>query len=198
MLPSLLIVDDEKNTRDALEQLLNAEYEVFFAKSFNEAVVLMKSEKFDIVLTDLRMAGKNGMFVVDEAIRRPYNPVCIMMSAYGSVETAVEAMKHGAYDFVTKPLDLEKLEVLMRRAIINRKSQGSKNDSTSTRRVGAVGNQFSPEAIIGHSKAIVGVLDVIKKVAPSNATVLLEGETGTGKELIANAVHYFSRRRNKT
>jgi DNA-binding NtrC family response regulator len=196
MLPSLLIVDDEKNTRDALEQLLNSEYEVFFAKSFNEAVASMKSEKFDIILTDLRMAGKNGMFVIDEAIRRPYDPICIMMSAYGSVETAVEAMKHGAYDFVMKPLDFEKLEMLMRRAIANRKNRCGKKDPAPAKR-GNVANNFSPDSIIGRSKAIVDVLEMIKKVAPSNATVLLEGETGTGKELFANAVHYFSRRNGK-
>ena len=89
MLPSLLIVDDEKNSRDALEQLLNCDYEVFLAKNFDDAVTLMKNGRFDIVLTDLRMSGKNGMFVIEEALRRPYNPICIMMSAYGSVETAV-------------------------------------------------------------------------------------------------------------
>ncbi|MDR1413435.1 MAG: sigma-54 dependent transcriptional regulator [Puniceicoccales bacterium] len=197
MLPNLLIVDDEKNTRDALEQLLNAEYEVFFAKNFDEAVSLMKNEKFDIILTDLRMAGKNGMFVVEEALHRPYNPICIMMSAYGSVETAVEAIKHGAYDFVTKPLDFGKLEMLMRRALVNRKNQqkGKAPNSGATRRRNSEGsNYFSPEAIIGESRKISDVLDRIKRVAESKSTVLLEGETGTGKELFANAVHYFSRR----
>jgi DNA-binding NtrC family response regulator len=201
MLPTLLVVDDEKNTRDALEQLLNGDYEVFFAKNFSEAVALMKNERFDIILTDLRMAGKNGMFVIDEALRRPYNPICIMMSAYGSVETAVEAIKHGAYDFVTKPLDLEKLEMLMRRALANRKAQHSGGGSTDkisqpSDAIRWSGN-FSPAEIIGKSAAIAAVISKIKKVAPSTATVLLEGETGTGKELFANAVHHFSRRSTK-
>ncbi|MDR1890876.1 MAG: sigma-54 dependent transcriptional regulator [Puniceicoccales bacterium] len=201
MLPSLLIVDDEKNTRDALEQLLNGEYEVFFATNFNEAVNLMKNEKFDIILTDLRMAGKNGMFVIDEALRRPYNPICIMMSAYGSVETAVEAIKHGAYDFVTKPLDFEKLEMLMRRALVNRKNQHSKkniiSDTPQTKKSASSNHLFSPDMIVGKSKAITDLLGKIKKVAQSKATVLLEGETGTGKELFANVVHYFSKRAAK-
>ncbi|MDR2432753.1 MAG: sigma-54 dependent transcriptional regulator [Puniceicoccales bacterium] len=201
MLPSLLIVDDEKNTRDALGQLLNDEYEVFFATNFNEAVNLMKNEKFDIILTDLRMAGKNGMFVVDEALRRPYGPICIMMSAYGSVETAVEAIKHGAYDFVTKPLDFEKLEMLMRRALVNRNNQHSKKgvlgDISPTKKNASSSNSFSPDMIVGKSKAITDLLGKIKKVAQSKATVLLEGETGTGKELFANVVHYFSRRASK-
>ena len=197
MLPSLLIVDDEKNTRDALEQLLNTEYEVFFAKNFDEALSLMKNEKFDIILTDLRMAGKNGMFVVEEALRRPYDPICIMMSAYGSVETAVEAIKHGAYDFVTKPLDFEKLEMLMRRALANRKDRRRKIFAPSTmaaKKEIALRHCFSPDAIIGKSAVIADAIGRIKKVAKSNATVLLEGETGTGKELFANAVHHFSRR----
>ncbi|MDR2777032.1 MAG: sigma-54 dependent transcriptional regulator [Puniceicoccales bacterium] len=201
MLPSLLIVDDEKNTRDALGQLLDSEYEVFFATNFNEAVNLMKNEKFDIILTDLRMAGKNGMFVIDEALRRPYNPICIMMSAYGSVETAVEAIKHGAYDFVTKPLDFEKLEMLMRRALVNRNNQHNKKslpgDISQTKKNVVVNNLFSPDMIVGKSKAITDLLGKIKKVAQSKATVLLEGETGTGKELFANVVHYFSKRVSK-
>ena len=79
MLPNLLIVDDEKNTRDTLEQLFRDDYEVYLARNYEEAVTLLKRERFDIVLTDLRMAGKNGMCVVEEALHRPYNPVCIMM-----------------------------------------------------------------------------------------------------------------------
>jgi DNA-binding NtrC family response regulator len=198
MFPSLLIVDDEKNTRDALEQLLNSEYEVFVAENFSEAAALMKNESFDVVLTDLRMAGKNGIFVVEEALRRPYNPVCIVMSAYGSVETAVEAIKHGAYDFVTKPLDFEKLEMLMRRAIANRKNQKSRTRTTGGEREPTRGaSNFSPDAIVGKSPVVAAVIEKTKKVAQSNASVLLEGETGTGKELFANALHYFSKRANK-
>ncbi|MDR2628820.1 MAG: sigma-54 dependent transcriptional regulator [Puniceicoccales bacterium] len=196
-----MIVDDEKNTRDALGQLLDDEYEVFFATNFNEAVNLMKNEKFDIILTDLRMAGKNGMFVVEEALRMPYNPICIMMSAYGSVETAVEAIKHGAYDFVTKPLDFEKLEMLMRRALVNRNNRHSKkgisSDTLPTKKNASSGSLFSPDMIVGKSKAITDLLGKIKKAAQSKATVLLEGETGTGKELFANVVHYFSNRASK-
>ncbi|MDR1433325.1 MAG: sigma-54 dependent transcriptional regulator [Puniceicoccales bacterium] len=199
MLPSLLIVDDEKNTRDALEQLLNAEYEIFLAKNFGEALSLMGNEKFDIILTDLRMAGKNGMFVVEEALHRPYNPICIVMSAYGSVETAVEAIKHGAYDFVTKPLDFEKLEMLMRRSLATRRERKEKASATvpaAAKKVVAPSSSFSPDAIIGKSAAIADAIGRIERVAKSNATVLLEGETGTGKELFANAVHHFSRRAN--
>jgi DNA-binding NtrC family response regulator len=198
MLPSLLIVDDEKNTRDSLGQLLNDSYEVFFAKNFDDAVTLMKNTKFDIILTDLRMAGKSGLFVVEEALRRPYNPICIVMSAYGSVETAVEAIKRGAYDFVTKPLDFEKLEMLMRRALAARDGKQGKRIVKSTAHADGAGLPTTqPTEIIGRSRAIVEVLEKVRKVAPSNATVLLEGETGTGKELFANAVHGLSKRSEK-
>ena len=201
MLPSLLIVDDEKNSRDALEQLLNCDYEVFLAKNFDDAVTLMKNGRFDIVLTDLRMSGKNGMFVIEEALRRPYNPICIMMSAYGSVETAVDAIKHGAYDFVTKPIDLTKLETLMKNALVSRKSSKKKPTTTSDiakpRRNLVANNDFSPEKIIGHSDAITSLLKKVNTVAKSSATVLFDGETGTGKELFANAVHFYSQRKTK-
>ncbi|MDR2737627.1 MAG: sigma-54 dependent transcriptional regulator [Puniceicoccales bacterium] len=179
--------------------MLNADYEVFFAQNFDGAVSLMRQEKFDIILTDLKMGGKNGMFVIDEALRQPYNPICIMMSAYGSVETAVEAIKHGAYDFVTKPLNFEKLALLMRNAI-SRKGNGRtrKNGSVDAPSIEKCDPpRFSPEMIIGTSQAVIAVMEKIKKVANSKATVLLEGETGTGKELFANAVHHFSGRRNK-
>lgn len=201
MLPSLLIVDDEKNSRDALEQLLNCDYEVFLAKNFDDAVTLMKNGRFDIVLTDLRMSGKNGMFVIEEALRRPYNPICIMMSAYGSVETAVDAIKHGAYDFVTKPIDLTKLEILMKNALTSRKS--SKKKTTTISDIAKPkcniisNNDFSPEKIIGHSDAITSLLQKVNTVAKSSATVLFDGETGTGKELFANAVHFYSQRKTK-
>ena len=201
MLPNLLIVDDEKNARDALEQLLSTEYEVFLAKNFDDASKLLKAEKFDIILSDLRMAGKDGLCVLEEALKRPYNPICIMMSAYGSVEVAVEAVKRGAYDFVTKPLDLERLELLMRNALANRKNQKKyrtgvvDQQNTSTSRVSIT--NFTPGMIIGNSRALLSALDEVRVVAPTLATVLLEGETGTGKELFANAIHYYSKRSDK-
>ena len=185
MLPNLLIVDDEKNAQDALEQLLNTEYEVFLAKNFDDASKLLKVEKFDIVLTDLRMAGKDGLYVLEEALKRPYNPICIMMSAYGSVEVAVEAVKRGAYDFVTKPLDLERLELLMRNALANRKNKkkyrmgvvDQQNVSTSH----VASTNFTPDMIIGNSRALLSALDEVRTVAPTLATVLLEGKQAQGK-----------------
>ena len=110
MKPNLLIVDDEAHTREGLELALEDKYEVFLASSAEEASNAMEAEKFEVVLTDLRMSGESGMSVIDYAIKHSCNPVCIMMTAYGEVEIAVEAMKRGAFDFLPKPVNLEKLE----------------------------------------------------------------------------------------
>ena len=117
---TILIVDDEKNTREGLGLALEDTYEVYMASGADEAFNLMQAETFDVVLTDLRMAGKSGLKVIDQAIKLPNQPICIMMTAYGNVETAVEAMRRGAFDFLTKPVSLEKLELLIQRALKTR------------------------------------------------------------------------------
>ena len=119
---SLLIVDDEKNTRDGLALAFSDKFEVFTAENPEEALRLMddKALSFDVILTDLRMGRDSGLTVVQRALRLPNKPACILMTAYGTVETAVEAMKQGAYDFVAKPVSLEKLECLVARAMADR------------------------------------------------------------------------------
>jgi DNA-binding NtrC family response regulator len=186
---TLLIVDDEKNTRDGLALALEDEYEVYTAASADEAFNLMEAETFDVVLTDLRMAGASGLKVIDRAIRLPNRPICIMMTAYGNVETAVEAMRRGAFDFLTKPVNLEKLEILIKRALKSRNMEEENRDLHE--RLDA---KYRFDGIVGNSPALVDVLDKVKLVAPSRATVLLEGETGTGKELIAQSIHQNSKR----
>lgn len=188
MLPCILVVDDEKNTRDTLIQLLEPEYEVFGACNYDEAVNLLKDEHFDLVLSDLRLPGKTGMCVIDEASKRPYEPVCIMMTAYGNVETAVEAVKHGAFDFVTKPIDFDRLEILIKRAISSKKTTNIIDNSSKTK---LVTTEFD---IVGSSEKLQKVFTLVKKIAPTKATVLITGETGTGKELFANALHQYSSR----
>lgn len=186
---SVLIVDDEKHTREGLQQVLEDEYDIYLASDAEEAFNLMEVEDFDVVLTDLRMAGKSGMKVIDKAITLPRRPICIMMTAYGSVETAVEAMKHGAFDFLTKPVNLEKLELLIRRGLRTR-SLETENKELHSR----LESKFSFAGIVGQSRALNEVISKVKLVAPSKATILIEGETGTGKELIAQAVHQNSPR----
>ncbi|HBR94690.1 MAG TPA: transcriptional regulator [Opitutae bacterium] len=186
---TILIVDDEKNTREGLALALEDEYEVYMASGADEAFNLMDAESFDVVLTDLRMAGKSGLKVIDRAITLPNRPICIMMTAYGNVETAVEAMRRGAFDFLTKPVSLEKLEILIKRALQSRQIE-EENVVLHER----LDKKYSFNGIVGNSPGLTDVLDKVKLVAPSKATVLLEGETGTGKELIAQAIHQNSNR----
>ncbi|MEM7790959.1 MAG: sigma-54 dependent transcriptional regulator [Verrucomicrobiota bacterium] len=186
---TILIVDDEKNTRDGLALTLEEDYDVYTASGADEAFNLMEAETFDVVLTDLRMAGKSGLKVIDKAISLPNAPVCIMMTAYGNVETAVEAMRRGAFDFLTKPVNLEKLEILIKRALKSRTIE-AENVVLHER----LDQKYSFDGIIGNSAALMDVLDKVRLVAPSKATVLLEGETGTGKELIAQSIHQNSTR----
>lgn len=189
MTATLLIVDDEKHTREGLEMALEDDYDVFLASSADEAFNLMEVEQFDIVLTDLRMAGKSGLKVIDHALRLSPQPVCIMMTAYGSVETAVEAMKRGAFDFLTKPVNLEKLEILLKRALQSRDLE--KENKVLHQRLD---QKYQFDGMIGHSETFEAVLEKVRIVAPSKATILLFGETGTGKELVAQAIHQNSPR----
>jgi two-component system response regulator AtoC len=186
---SILIVDDEKNTREGLAAALEEQYETFLATNADEAFNLMQAETFDVILTDLRMAGKSGLTVIDEALKLANKPICIMMTAYGNVETAVEAMRRGAFDFLTKPVNLEKLELVIQRALHSRTIE-AENIVLHER----LDKKYRFEGIVGNAKALTDVIDQVKLVAPSRATVLLEGETGTGKELIAQAVHQNSNR----
>lgn len=186
---TILIVDDEKNTREGLGLALEEEYEVYMASSADEAFNLMEAEDFEVILTDLRMAGKSGLTVIDRAIKLPNRPISIMMTAYGNVETAVEAMRRGAFDFLTKPVSLEKLEILIKRALQSRQIE-DENVVLHER----LDQKYSFGGIVGNSPGLTDVLDQVKLVAPSKATILLEGETGTGKELIAQAIHQNSNR----
>src|SRR5438477_3498310 len=192
MQPTILIVDDEKHTRDGLRRSLENEYDVYVAADIAGAVNVLEREQIDLLLTDLRLGSEDGMKLIDRALKMPRAPICIMMTAYGSVDTAVEAMKRGAYDFVTKPLNLDKVEMLIGRALQGRKLE---QENRSLRQ--QVDERYGLENIWGQSPALTEVLDTIKQVAPSSANVLIEGESGTGKELAAHAIHNLSRR-NKT
>jgi DNA-binding NtrC family response regulator len=135
------------------------------------------------------MAGKSGMKVIEKAMTLSRRPVIIMMTAYGNVETAVEAMKRGAYDFLTKPVSIEKLEILIRRALQDKQTKAEVKNLHQR-----LDNKFNFEGIVGHSPALEEVIDQVRLVAPTRTTVLIEGETGTGKELIAQAIHQNSDR----
>ena len=189
MKPNLLIVDDEQHTREGLELALEDKFEVFLASNPEEAFHAMEAEKFEVVLTDLRMSGQSGMSVIDFSIQHPSAPICIMMTAYGEVDVAVEAMKRGAFDFLSKPVNLEKLELLIKRGLEG-KSLRNENSDLHQR----LDKKFTFQGILGSSPALEKVLERIQLVGPSKATVLLTGETGTGKELVAQSIHQNSDR----
>src|SRR6195256_108284 len=187
--PIILIVDDEKHTRDGLRRLLENDYDVYVASDIASAMDVLEREHVDLLLTDLRLGAEDGMHLIDRALKMPQPPICIMMTAYGSGDPAGEAMKSGAYDFVTKPLNLDKVEMLIARALGDHKLE---QENQTLRQ--QVDERYGLENIIGDSPALHEVLDTIRQVAPSSANVLIEGESGTGKELAAHAIHNLSRR----
>ncbi|MFA5265330.1 MAG: sigma-54 dependent transcriptional regulator [Opitutaceae bacterium] len=189
MQPSILIVDDEKHTREGLQQALADSYDVSVAANADEAFNLMEAEEFAVIVTDLRMPGKSGLKIIDKALSLSYRPAVIMMTAYGNIETAVEAMKRGAVDFLTKPVNIERLELLIQRAL-----KSKTLEVEVTRLHERLDEKFGFEHIIGHSSVLKEVLDRVRLVAASKATVLIEGESGTGKELVAQAIHQVSPR----
>jgi len=189
MKSNLLIVDDERHTRDGLEMALEDKFEVFLAANPKEAFNVMESEPLEVVLTDLKMGNESGMSVIDRAISLETEPICIMMTAYGEVDVAVEAMKRGAFDFLSKPVNLEKLDLLIKRGL-DGKNLVKENEDLHHR----LDKKFSFDGILGKSTALEKVLEKVKLVGPSKATVLITGETGTGKELIAQSIHQNSER----
>ncbi|HWB60467.1 MAG TPA: sigma-54 dependent transcriptional regulator [Chthoniobacteraceae bacterium] len=190
MRPTILIVDDEKHTREGLRTSLEDQFEVYIAGNIQEALAVLHGDVIDLVVTDLRLGGgEDGMKLIDQILQMPHPPICIMMTAFGSVDTAVEAMKHGAYDFVTKPINIDKLEILINRALKNRDLEKENVELKQQ-----VEKRFGLENLIGESPAMLEIFDTIRQVAPSRATVLIEGESGTGKELVAHAIHNLSNR----
>ncbi len=186
---TILVVDDEKNTRDGLRTSLEEDYEVYLAADAAGAQAVMETERVDLLLTDLRLGADSGMDLLASVLRQSHPPVCIMMTAYGTVDAAVEAMKCGAYDFVTKPVNIDRLDLLIKRAL-----HGSAIERENVRLREQVEQRFGLDNFVGDSPAMIQVHDTIKQVAPSRATVLISGESGTGKELAAHAIHRLSPR----
>lgn len=189
MLPTLLIVEDERATREGLRSALEEEFEVYTAAGAGEALAILKTERIQLLLTDLRLGGDSGMDLLDSALALPEPPVAIMMTAYGSVDTAVEAMRRGAWHFVTKPLNLDEVEMLLKRALRNRTLE-----TENQQLVQQVKKNHKLDRLIGKSPAIKRVSELIQQVAPTRATVLIEGESGTGKEVVAHTLHHLSGR----
>ena len=186
---TVLIVDDDKNTREGLHRALHRSYKVLLAESGERALELLHTERVDIMLTDLRMPGMDGLTLLQRTLARDSTMICVLLTAYGNVETAVEAMKRGAYDFLTKPVNLDHLELLLQRAIRSRDVE-----SENTRLREQLDSKYGLENIVGNSAAMQPVFDIIRQAAPTQATVLIQGGSGTGKELVAHAIHALSPR----
>src|SRR5471030_2978044 len=157
---TILIVDDEKHTRDGLRRLLEDEYDTYVAEDIRGAMDVLEREQIDLMVTDLRLGSDDGMALIERALKLPHPPICIMMTAYGSVDTAVEAMKHGAYDFVTKPINIDRLEILIQRAL-----QGSATEKENRDLKQQVQKHFGLEDIIGNSAVMQEVFDTVKQIA---------------------------------
>jgi two-component system response regulator AtoC len=190
MKPTLLIVDDEKTTREGLRAALEERYDVYIAEDAKAATGLLEAENFDVLLTDFRLPNEDGMKLIARAKSLPKPPICILMTAYGSEELAVNAMKQGADDYIAKGrLQIDELEMRIARAL---KQQNLEVENVSLRK--QLDSKFGLENIIGESPVMNEIFEVVKQVAPTRATVLIGGESGTGKELIAKALHQLSPR----
>jgi DNA-binding NtrC family response regulator len=189
---TILVIEDKESMLDMLKQTLEAEgYEVVLAKDGAEGIKKLSGERIALVLTDLKLPKKDG-FEVLKAVKEdnPLLPV-IVMTAFGTIETAVKAVKDGAYDFLTKPFDTEHLLVLIKRAL------GTYRVATENILLKSeFFDRYGLPTIIGKSKQLQEVIAGVQKVAPTNATVLLHGESGTGKELFARAIHFLGRRKD--
>lgn len=188
---SVLVVDDDLGTRKTLNILLGRNgYDVSLASSGEEALEIMKKDNFDLVLTDLKMGQKSGIDVL-QGVKECYpDTEVILLTAYGSIPSAVEAIKLGAFDYVTKPCRNERLLLTLQKALEKKKlvSQVKYLRSKIKDKTGF---------IVYRSRAMEGILKMIKRIAPTDVTVLIEGESGTGKELLAKAIHDNSARRDK-
>ena len=190
MLPTLLIVDDEKTIREGFREALQGRYDVYLAEDAKTAMDLLEKDHFDVLLTDFRLPGDDGMKLIARAKSLSRPPICILMTAYGSEELAVEAMKRGADDYIAKGrLQIDELEMRIARAL---RQQNLETENISLRR--QLDSKFGLENIVGASPSMREVFDDVQQVAPTRATVLLEGESGTGKELIAKVIHQLSPR----
>lgn len=191
----VLVVDDEENVRHMLQILLRREgYEAVGVASVETAIGELEKHSYDIIITDLRMPGRNGLDLVDEVRRRNIDATVVVMTAYGSREVAIEAMKHGAYDYLSKPFEADEVVLLLRKA--EERERLFRENQTLRRQIKSGGHE--PEAGLGdmvaRSARMQELFRTIRKIAEFKTTVLVGGESGTGKELVARALHRVSPR----
>jgi DNA-binding NtrC family response regulator len=189
----ILVIDDEADIRESLETLLSLEgYTVDLAQNATEGMRRMESANYDLVLLDLMMPDRSGMDVLKDVRERDVETPIFMLTAYGSIDIAVESIKRGANDYFSKPWDNEKLLIEIDRMIERRRLE---RENTQLKR--ALKQRYGFPNIVGKSERMLKILDLVAQVAPSRSTILVTGETGTGKELIAKAIHAHSNRANQ-
>ena len=189
----VLVVDDEEGMRHMLSILLKREgYDVSVSEDGNSALKAMAKNQYDFILCDIKMPDMDGLQVLEEIKKRDLEVTVIMMSAYGTIETAIEAMKLGAYDYVSKPFKKDEIVLALKKA-----EERERLKKENLRLQDQVEKKYSFESIIAKSDKMQDIFQIIKKVADYDTTVLISGESGVGKELIAQAVHYNSKRKDK-
>lgn len=192
-MPVILVVDDEPLQREILKTILDdSGYETYTASSGEEALRIFREYKPDVLLTDLKMEGMDGIELIESISLDSYPPTMIIMTAHGTITSAVEAIKKGAFDYLTKPLNKDSLLLTVQRAV--ERSELMKENRQLHKELF---DRFKMEGIVGKSEKMKEAIDIMKKISPSPATVLIIGESGTGKELVARAIHYNSLRRTK-
>jgi DNA-binding NtrC family response regulator len=185
---SILIVDDEKAVRENLARYLSGEYITYAASNGDEAVSLVQENSdIEVILSDMKMPKMDGLELLEKVQSDNKDIITIFVTGFSTIESAVDAMRKGAYDYLTKPIDLNKLEITLKNAIEHKKLR-SENIMLKQQ----IKEKFDSTTLVGKSKKIKEILDIVKRVASTKATVLIQGESGTGKELVANVIHYNS------
>jgi two-component system NtrC family response regulator len=192
MKPRILIVDDEARMQRLFEINLGSKYEVLTAGDGAQALEMVKSGEVTLLITDLKMPGKSGMLLLQEVHRIYPDLPIIIMTAYGTVEGAVQAMKEGAVDYILKPIKMEEMELLVEKTLSVRRLQ---DENVSLRK--ELQSVYGPASIVGNHPAMQKIILLISQVAGTKATVLIQGESGTGKEIVARVIHYQSDRASK-
>ena len=189
---SILIVDDDKLTCETLKRALSEEYTVYSASNGQEALdIIEKGEPVDVILSDLMMPGLTGLDILDRINALQYKAVVILITGQGTIDTAVQAMKLGAYDYLVKPIHLDRLSLLIEKAIENKRIK-EENIQLKNK----IKESYSSVNVVGSSSEMRNIMDIVRRVSSTTASVLIAGESGTGKELIANIIHYNSSRSN--
>ena len=183
---TVLIVDDELGTRESLRMILKNDYEVFLAKNAEQAFAQIKEHSPDIILLDIILPDLDGLKVLEKIKQKDPDSVVVMITATKTVKTAVEAMKLGAFDYITKPFDIDELRLIISRSL---STQALKKEVHYLREEIESIRSSSFRNIIGESKAVNDILKIVKQIAGTKSTVLVIGESGTGKELISRAIH---------